>query len=178
MTGWASRLATLLGGTGFLGGIVVLAMAIPRRGTLGWALVLGPDVPGWAFVTSFLGGPMLLLAGAIFGMRYGNFERFHRDYDEETGTIDSDHPVAALHRKVTIDRLEPDNPPEKFVFARAHLAATIAVVALPLLGYLYVSGIDGWLLWVMGTTLVGGGLLAFLVTDYVLRNGDEHEYGA
>ena len=175
---WTRRLATLVGTSVFLGGIVLLAMGIPsRRGTIGWELVLGQAVPWWLFLLSYTGGPLVLILGAIVGVRYGNFERYHKDYDPETGTIDSDHPFAAIHARVTADRLGPDDPPEKFVFGRTHLVATIAVVTLPVIGFLYFSGIDGTILHLAVGTLVVGAVGSIVYLDHRFRNSDEYDYG-
>ena len=179
MKGWSRRLATLVGTSVFLGGILLLAMGIPsRRGTIGWEVVFGPSVPWWFYPLSYLLGPLVIVAGAIGGMRYGNFERYHRDYDPETGTIDSDHPIAALHSTVTVDRLEPDDPPEKFVFGRRHLVATVAVVTLPVVGFLYVSGIDGPILHLTAGTLVVGAAGSTVYLDHRFRRSEEFEYDA
>lgn len=178
MATWTRRLATFVGGTVFLGGIVLFALAVPKRGSLGWELVLGEAVPGWAFATSFVGGPLLILVGLVVGMRYGNFERYHRDYDEETGTIDSDHPIAILNEKISSDRLEPDDPPEKFVFTRTHLVATVGVLTVPFIVFFFVSGFDGWFLWLTIGMLVVAAAASVAVTDYLLRHSEELEYGA
>lgn len=178
MASWTRRLATLVGMSVFFGGIVLLTLGVPtRRGTTGWELLLGPGAPSWPYLVSYTVGPILLVAGAIVGMRYGNFERYHKDYDPETGTIDSDHPFAALHAKVTTDRLEPDDPPEKFVFRRNHLIVLVAAITLPMIGFLYVAGIDGWILQIAVGTLGVGSVAIIVYLDYLFRNSDEYDYG-
>lgn len=175
-----SRLATASGLLAFLAGIVLFALAVPTRRGVGYELVFGAAVPAWAFALSLVVGPLLIAGGAAFGMRYGHFERYHEDYDPETGTIDSDHPFARFHEYVSkTDPAESPGPhPEKFVFSRTHLAVLTVVLTWGPLAYVLVSlpTVSSLLRWMMVAVLGGGGLVTFAVIDYVLRRSDETDY--
>lgn len=177
MTDLQSRLATGLGLALFFGGIGLLALGVPTRRGVGYELVFGQGagVPWWAYLLSFTAGPLLALVGAVVGMRYGNFERYHEDYDPQTGTIDSDHPFARLQQRVS----KSDDPgadgdhPEKFVFSRAHLAALVGVLMGVPTVYLYLlPDFSPMLRWTVVAVLGGGAVGTFVVVDRVLRAED------
>lgn len=177
-----SRVSTAIGLLTFLGGIVVVAMAIPTRRGIGYELVLGSEaaVPVWAFALSFVGGPLLVLGGAVFGMRYGHFERYHEDYDPETGEIDSNHPFARLQRWASKSDPSADTGehPEKFVMTRTHLAVLVGVLTWGPLTYLLVSVslLSPMIRWMIVVILGGGGVVTFVYVDYVLRSTDSSQY--
>ncbi len=177
-----TRFATALGLLAFLGGIVLFALAIPTRRGFGYGLLFGGEaaVPAWAFALSFVGGPLLVLGGAVFGMRYGHIERYHEDYDPETGAIDSNHPFARLQEYVS--NSDPagaaGDHPEKFVLTRTHLAVLVGALTWGPLAYLLVSQpfLFPAIRWMMVVLLGGGGVVTFAVVDYVFRRSDGTEY--
>ncbi|QLG61876.1 hypothetical protein [Halorarum salinum] len=164
----------------FFGGVFPLALGVPTRRGVGYDLVFGMDaaIPGWAFVLSFVAGPIITLVGAVVGMRSGHFERFHRDYDPETGRIDSNHPFAKLHEYVSKGEPAAADHPEKFVTNRTHLALVRILPSAVLL--VYVSSVElvlsSWLQWAMVGMLVACAVGAFLVTDRVLREAVYEDY--
>lgn len=167
---------TGIGMSSFLGGVVLFVLAVPVRGGTGLELLFGA-APVWAYAACLLGGPPVALLGAGVGIRYGNFERYHKDYDEETGTIDSGHPFAAFAAWVSKDEGPPADPPEKFVPSRWLLAAVCFVPVAVVLGYLLQSGVFGTLFLVIaGVVLLGGGAVAFVVAELVARDVHD-EYG-
>lgn len=173
-----SRFATAVGMSAFLGGVVLLALGFPTRNGLGLNLVFTSSIPPWAFAASYLGGPFAMLVGATVGMRYGNFERYHKDYDPETGTIDSDHPFAALHERVSKPPAADGDVPEKFVMNRLHL---ITVCALPTTIFLVILlRIDffrgGIFQWIVIGTLGMTSIVSFVVVDLLFRQSDDVSY--
>lgn len=182
MEGLKSRSATGLGLALFFGGIGLLALGVPTRRGVGYELVFGQGatVPGGAYVLSFVAGPLLALGGAVVGMRYGNFERYHKDYDPETGAIDSDHPFARLQRRVSKpgDVDPAADHPEKFVFGRTHLAVLVGVLMGAPAVYLYVLlDFSPMLRWMVVVVLGAGALGTFFVVDRVLQ-GEDMDYDA
>lgn len=177
-----SRLATAVGLLAFIGGCVLLALAIPGRRGIGYELVVGADsaIPAWAFLLSFIGGPLLIIAGSVVGMRYGHFERYHKDYDPETGTIASNHPFARLHERVSKPRSDATagTHPPKFVLTRTHLAALIIPLTWGPLVYVLVSlpMLSPLIRWMMVVILGGGGIATFVAIDRLLREHDDMDY--
>lgn len=182
MTTLTSRLATGLGLLLFVSGILLLAMGIPTRKGVGYELVFGLDsaVPGWAFMLSFIGGPILVLGGSVIGMRYGHFERYHKDYNPETGTIDSNHPFARLQERVSTpdDTADADSDhPDKFVMNRTHLAGlTTVLVGGPLVYLYFVLDLSPMLQWMVVPVLGGGGVVTFFLTDRILQEEGTDSY--
>lgn len=177
MSRFRSTLATGIGGLLFVGGIGVLASGVPTRRGTGWELVFGSSIPGWAFLVSFVGGPVFILAGAVIGMRYGHLERYHTDYDPETGTIDSNHPFATFHEYVARpDTTDAGAHPEKFVMNRWHLVAVCVLPTVLLPAYLLGTGVfSGTVLAVIVVVLLLSGVLSFVVADRALRDRDDYE---
>lgn len=172
-----SRIATGTGLILFFGGIGLLALGIPTRRGVGYELVFGQgaSIPGSAYLLSFIGGPTLAIGGAVIGMRYGHFERYHKDYNPETGAIDSDHPFATLQQRISKPSdLDPSaDHPDKFVFKRLHLAVLIAVLMGAPTVYLYVQlDFAPMLRWIAVVILGGGGLASFFFLDYILKKED------
>lgn len=177
-----SRIATGVGLLLFFGGLALLALGVPTRRGVGYELVFGQgaSIPGWAYLLSFTVGPLLAIVGAVVGMRYGNFERYHKDYNPETGAIDSDHPFAALQERISKPGdIDPSKDhPEKFVFKRSHLAILITALIGPPTVYLYVQlDFAPMMRWMTVFILGGGGLGMFFFLDYLFQK-EEMDYDA
>lgn len=178
MVSLKSRLATGLGLVLFVGGIGILTLGIPTRRGIGYELFFGQGtpIPGWAFALSFVSGPLLVLGGAVIGMRYGHFERYHKRYDPETGSIDSGHPFGTLQEYVSkadgTPNADEDHPP-KFVMARRHLAVSIGItVGVPLVYSSLVLDFPPMLHQMLVIVLGGGGFVLFFAIDHLFQQED------
>lgn len=172
-----SRIATGMGLILFFAGIGLLALGVPTRRGVGYELVFGQGaaIPAWAYLFSFIGGPTLAIGGAVIGMRYGNFERYHKDYNPETGAIDSNHAFASLQERISKPGdIDPSKEhPDKFVFKRSHLAVLIAVLMGVPTVYLYLLlDFAPMLRWMIVSILGGGALGTFFLTDRILQRED------
>jgi len=182
MTDSVKKLSTGVGLSLFFGGILLFALAVPTRNGIGLELVFSSAIPGWAFGASLLGGPIMALGGAAIGIRYGNFERYHKDYDPDTGRIESDHPFAAFADRVSKeeDSVDGDHP-ENFVISRRQLAGVCAIIPVVILAPLVVTdsfqtlwelspSSAGTFLLIIVLTLSFGSIVGFYVSDRMARD--------
>lgn len=179
MSSTRSKLATYVGVLLFLSGIAVFAAGVALRGEFGQALYSALGLPVWVFQFWFVSAPLLGVSGAVLGMRYGHFERYHRDYNPDTGTIDSDHPFAALQSAVTKDDPANDRAiPDQFVLTRTRLAVIALLPAAAMVTYTVTAAprIDGTFRTLVIGLVALGTLGGFVITDYVLRTSDQFEY--
>ncbi|WP_435358362.1 class I SAM-dependent methyltransferase [Haloarchaeobius sp. DFWS5] len=93
---------TQLSGIGFVVGL--FAFVAGGHTSLG----LPPSVS----ISVLVGGVICCLVSAVVGLRYGDFERYHEDYDEETGRVGGDSPIAQLQFLVDPPEDRPPSEPD------------------------------------------------------------------
>jgi hypothetical protein len=157
----STKLATVVGTVLALGGVGLFTAAFVAN----WRTF---GLPAGLWVASLVGGLPLAFAGAVVGVRYGNMERYHSYYDEETGRIDG-HPMGRVLNPFVRDNSPGDDPVGKYVPSRAFIAAMCAALAVAPIAYLWWAGLSAGLLASFGVMLLLGAIAAFLLSDLVAR---------
>ena len=151
-------------------GMALVVAGILSFASAGAGLLNGIPAPAWVYASGLLGGLPTALFGIIVGIRYGNLERYHKDYDEETGTIDSWHPFARFAEWISKDDDPSADPPENFTPSRWMFAVAFGLLPFVLpVGFLAWAGLPTYLLVMGGVLFAAGGVFTFLVVELLAR---------
>lgn len=164
-----TKLATGVGGVLTAGGILLFAAAVVAT----YRSLVIPDRLWAAF---FFGGLPLALLGFAVGARYGNIERYHNHYDEETGRIEG-HPLGRVVNPLARENSGGDEPPEEFVPSRPLLAAVSFLPSVGIVAFLWwAAALDRLLLGIAAVMFLAASSVAFLVAELLAREVHD-DYG-